>query len=175
MAYCFPSFWNWQNWPLYLLFISTESLVGRQAGLGSQLTVSVTSTWFWSAMLRVRVIFKRRGWKEQRLIGWAWAVTGVKTGNLTLFLPVNPSLSGLQAVTDVPPPHGTLFLPIGSSVKPSPGKISESRKWTQLAASFLMLIQFLQSIDFLNHHMWFFAKRKKKLFRNKRSAKYDDL
>lgn len=97
---------------------------GKLVESGSQSTVSVTSTWFWSAMSRVQGISRKFGWKEPKQIGWVWVVTGGKIGNRMQFSSDNLFLSESPPVTAVPPPRGTLLRRIGNLVRPSPERIS---------------------------------------------------
>ena len=113
---------DWVRWCAGCLAVSRE-------GWGSRSTASVTSTWFWSPTSRAQGISWGRAWKGQRLGGWAWAATGVRTGSQTLFWLVSHSPSGSQPVTDAPPPPGTSYPPIGNLVKHSPPKISESNNY----------------------------------------------
>jgi len=91
--------------------------VENQGGSGSKSTVTVTSTWFWSPTLQVQEILWKWAWRDQRLDGWAWVVTGVKTGSQTQFWLASHYLSGSPAVIDAPLLHGTLFLQTGNLVK----------------------------------------------------------
>ena len=84
---------------------------------GSKSTDTVTSTWFWSPTLQVQEILWKWAWRDQRPGGWAWVVTGVKTGSRTQFWLVSHCLSGSPAVIDALPLHGMLFLQTGNSVK----------------------------------------------------------
>ena len=91
--------------------------VENEGGSGSRSTVTVTSTWFWSPTLQVQEILWKWAWRDQRLDGWAWVVTGVKTGSQTQFWLASHYLSGSPAVIDAPLLHGTLFLQTGNLVK----------------------------------------------------------
>ena len=91
---------------------------------GSQLTDSVTSTWYWSPTLQVQGILWRCMLKDLRLTGCQWAVTGVRIGSQMLFWLVSHFPLGSQAVIGELPPLGILFLLTGSLAKLLPAKIS---------------------------------------------------
>lgn len=148
LFYHVNSLCNWRNWPWCLWFVTAGSLVGRREGSGSQLTVSVTSTWCWSLMSLVLVIFKRRGSKAQRPTGWVWVVIGVRTGSLMLFLLVNRFLLESLVVIDEPPLLGTLYPPIGNLVKPSPEKTFGFEKWMQFPPNWYIRICLHEWQDF---------------------------
>ena len=115
-----------RNYPNTLFCFCIGCRVESKVASDSQSTASVTSTWFWSPTSRVQGISWRWAWKVQRLVGWAWAVTGVKIGSQTQFWLVSHSPSGSQAVTDAPPLHGTLCHLTGSLAKHSRERISGS-------------------------------------------------
>ena len=110
-----------------LVVIYAGCHAGSTVGSGSRSTASVTSTWFWSRTWRVQGISWGRVWRGRGLDGWAWAVTGGRTGNQTRFWLVSHCRSGSQAVTGAAPPRGTLSQLIGNSGKPSQGRTSGSK------------------------------------------------
>ena len=100
-------FIKWRKCPDSLWIIYAGCHAASTEGSDSQSTASVTSTWFWSPTSRVQEISCAWALKAQRLVGWAWAATGVKTGSQTQFSLVSHCPSGSQAVTDAPLLHGT--------------------------------------------------------------------
>ena len=100
-------FIKWRKCPDSLWIIYAGCHAVSTEGSDSQSTASVTSTWFWSPTSRVQEISCAWALKAQRLVGWAWAATGVKTGSQTQFSLVSHCPSGSQAVTDAPLLHGT--------------------------------------------------------------------
>ena len=116
-------FIKWRKCPDSLWIIYAGCHAASTEGSDSQSTASVTSTWFWSPTSRVQEISCAWALKAQRLVGWAWAATGVKTGSQTQFSLVSHCPSGSQAVTDAPLLHGTLSQLIGNSVKLLPARI----------------------------------------------------
>lgn len=128
--------------PFVYFFVCTVCRVESKVESDSQSTVSVTSTWFWSPTSRVQGISWRWAWKGQRLVGWPWVVTGVRTGSQTLSWLVSHSLSESQPVTVGLPLHGTLCHLIGNLAKLSLGRISgcELKSFPQKNVNLFLLI-----------------------------------
>lgn len=121
----------------YLMFMnSTGCHAGNREESGSQSTASGTSTWYWSQTWQAQGTSWRRAWKAAKQSGWAWAETGVRTGNQTPSWSVSHCRSGWQPVTAAPPLLGTSSPPTGNLARLSPARISGS-KISNLPALFL--------------------------------------
>ena len=121
------------------LFLFSGYRAGSKEASDSLSTVSVTSTWFWWPTWRVQGISWMCGSRAPRLIGWAWAVTGDRTGNPTPFSWASRFLSGLEAAMAAPLLLRTWHHLIGSLVRPSRAKTSASELTSPLFFSFLFL------------------------------------